>query len=123
MTDKKPNGTGQVTQDIKVRSAGRGSEQFTVQYKIGSTLDELVAQFGAETVGAKAAEKIIVNLQDYLRNNAKKGKTTAELQALADKWVPGVRAAGTSKADKAKDLFASLSAEDRAAIMQQYAPS
>lgn len=109
------------TTDIQVRSGGRGSDQLTVQYAIGSTLEELVAQFGEKTVAAKAREKVIVNLQDYLRNNAKKGKNVAELQELADKWVPGVRAAGTSKAEKAKDLFASLSAEDRKAIMAQFA--
>lgn len=109
------------TANIQVRSAGRGSEQLSVRYAIGSTLEELTAQFGDKTVAAKAREKIIVNLQDYLRNNAKKGKTVIELQELADKWVPGVRAAGTSKAEKAKDLFASLSDVDRKAIMAQFA--
>ncbi len=116
-----PNATPQAAAtDIQVRSGGRGSEQLTVQYKIGSTLDELVAQFGEKTVAAKAREKVIVNLQDYLRNNAKKGKNVADLQALADKWVPGVRAAGTSKAEKAKSLFESLSDEDRASLLKQF---
>ena len=117
----KSNGSAKATEVIKVRSGGRDSEQLSVNYKIGSTLDELVAQFGESTVAAKAREKVIVNLQDYLRNNAKKGKNAGELQALADKWVPGIRAAGTSKADKAKSLFEGLSAEDRKAILEQYA--
>ena len=108
------------TETVKVRAGGRDSEQYEVQYDVGRTLEELVAQFGEQVVAAKCREKVIINLQDYLRNNAKKGKA-GELQGLADKWVPGMRAVGASKAAKAQSLFDSLSPEDRAEILKQYA--
>lgn len=104
---------------VKVRAGGRGSSQMEVNYTIGSTLEELSAQYGDVMVAAKAREKIIVNLQDYLRGKAKKGVSTEELQGLAKKWVPGMRAAGTSKAEKASSLIAALSEEDRAAFIKQ----
>ena len=108
------------TVTIKVRAGGRDSEQHAVTYNIGNTLDELVAQYGKELVAAKAREKIVVNLQDYMRNNAKAGKV-AELQTLADAWVPGIRHAAKTPVDKAKTLFEGLSEEDRKAVLAQFA--
>ena len=116
----KKNGAAN-TVSVKVR-AGRDAEPQEVTYSIGSSLDELVAQFGEEVVASKAREKIIINLQDYLRNNlknpSKDGPT--DLQSLADSWKPGVRAPGKSKVDKAQNLLAALSPEERAAILEQY---
>jgi len=101
---------------IKVRAGGRDAEPVEVRYHIGSSLDELVSQFGDKLVASKAREKIIINLQDYIRNHAKKGSD--DLQGLADKWVPGIRAAGASKVEKAKSLFDSLSPEDKKALLE-----
>ena len=108
---------GTNTEVVKVRAGGRDSDQIEVHYDVGRSLDELTTQFGDVIVAAKAREKIIINLQDYLRNNAKKGVEGADLQALADKWVPGMRAPGASKAEKAKSAFEALSPEDRAAVL------
>jgi hypothetical protein len=110
---------GAETISVKIRAGGRDSAPMEVSFKIGSSLASLTAQFGEEVVAAKAREKIIINLQDYLRNHAKAGDNEVQLQTLADTWQPGMRAPGASKAEKAKNLFSQLSAEDRAAVLKQ----
>lgn len=109
------------TESVTFRAGGRTSQPITVTFSIGHTLDELVAQFGEAIVATKAREKLVINLQDTLRNAAKKGEP--DLQALADNWTPGSRVRGPrkSKSEKIESLFAGLSAEERRALMEKYA--
>lgn len=117
-----PVGNGADVETVTLRADGRNSAPIEVTFKIGRTLSGLTEQFSEAIVVGKAREKLIINLQDYLRNHAKKGIKGPQLQALADEWEPGVRLPRVSKVDKARKLFAELSAEDRKAFLEAPQP-
>lgn len=106
------------TATIAVRAGGRESEPVSVTHDIPRDLDSLVAKYSAEVVAGKAVEKIIINLQDYLRGKAK-SDPNADLQALADEWRPGIRSPrGKSKTEKAYSLLESMSPEEKKALLE-----
>lgn len=101
-----------------------GSNKVTVNYNIGSTLAELVAQFGEAVVASAAIDSIVIGVQALVRRHAAgtektPGKSQEEIQKIVDGYKPGVGATRKSPVDKVASLVSQMSAEDRAALLRQ----
>lgn len=110
----------EVTAQVK-----KSGKSVTVNYDIPEDLDGLRAKFGDEVVAGRAHGAIVIDLQAFLRRKLepKEGEaepSAADIQAAVAEWKPGTRAASgpkKSNAEKIGDLFANLSAEEKAKIL------
>jgi hypothetical protein len=97
-----------------------GGEPITIKFELDDTLDGAVKHYGEEVVFSRYQSALIIDLQSKMRTMIKAGKTEADIQAEADIWQPGVKSKGKSPAEKARDLFGRLSAEEREALLSEF---
>ena len=92
-------------------------EVVTANYEVPDKLADLIAKFGESTVESNAKAAIVIGLQAFGRRHI--DKTPAEIQTLFDAYHPDARAPGVKKSalEKATGALASMSAEDRAALL------
>ena len=74
---------------------------------------------GEDIVFSRYMASLIIDLQAYMRGAIKANKTPEEIQALVDAWKPGTKAKGKSPAEKMRDLFGKLSAEEREEVLAE----
>lgn len=91
----------------------------TISYDIPDTFSAFVGKYGEEYTLNLATAKLEHNVQSIVRQNIE--KSTAEVQALVDAWVPGTRTAGAKKSplERASAALAGMSADDLAALLEK----
>ncbi len=106
--------------EAKTTKGTRAGQVFTVNYDIPETLDEAKERFGEEVVYSNFRQSMTISLQSVMRGAIQADNATPEsVQEAADKWQPGVKRQGKSKAEKISDLFADLSDEERQELLSQ----
>lgn len=95
-------------------------------YKMPDDLDEAVKLWGAGVVWANAKAQIVIALQAKGRSMLTRMKdekpdpaSPADIQKAFDEYIPGDRAPAKTKTEKAKDLWAAMSPEERSAAMAE----
>lgn len=113
---------------VTVERQNSGCPPVTVEYKIGETIDELLAQFG-DTVSAVHLRRSILNsfgnhIRAIIDKGAELGLTYQQIIEEANKsaetWKPGRRRASKTPKEKVADLLAKLSPSERMAIFKDY---
>ena len=102
---------------------GKDGKPFSVDYKLGETVEELVKQFGEAVVVNNCRAAIIVALQGVIRGALAKNKKPEEIKELVSKWKPGSRQPATPPQEKLKAQFGKLDAETRKALLAELAKS
>ncbi len=91
------------------------------EYDFGDTIEEANAIFGADVVWAQAKRALVIAVQGHARGLLKSGKSVAEIQAALNEWKPGAPRAKADPIEKAREVWAKMSAEDRANLLREYA--
>jgi hypothetical protein len=99
------------------KKGGKASADFD----FGSDLDSMVEIFGENIVYKQALGALTVAAQGGLRSQFKQGKTPQQITEWAKTWKPGERKAGKSPREKLMEQLASMSAEERAALLREAA--
>ena len=108
---------------------GRGdtaSAPVEVEYNFGEGGDVagIVALFGEDIVKAHVVSSFTVAAQGFVRARMKAYADKNEaidakaIQKALSEWKPGLRVPGKSKAEKIKDEFGKMSAEERAELLK-----
>ena len=107
---------------IKVEAKLTDSEPVSVDYDFGDNLDEAVSVYGEEVVFSRYKAAAVIDLQAYMRNQIRAEKSEAEIRTAVSEWKPGVKqSSGKSKEERAREILGKLSAEERAAILAEFA--
>ena len=95
-------------------------EAVSVEFDLPTDVAGLVERFGEAAVASAAVDSITISVQALLRRHI--NKSTEELQMLVNEFKPGTRTRGPSKSplEKAMEALASLSPEDRKALLQKH---
>jgi len=88
--------------------------EVTVDYNFGADTAELVDKVGDAVVYNNAIGHILFTAQSIIRNMLAAGKTSAEIQAHFDKWIPGETPTRKTPAEKERDRLLKLSPEAQA---------
>ena len=99
-------------------------DKTTVTYDLPDSLEDLVERFGEQVIVNQAKANITIGLQNFIRSTSRPDKdgnvkTDEEVQAAVTAWMPGTRAPAKSKTEKAKELFAALTPEQRAELLAE----
>jgi len=92
-----------------------------VEYEIPGTIQECVALWGEEAVHSRFKAALVIDIQAMMRGYLKDTEklwSVEEIQADISAWKPGVKAKGKPVSDKVRELFAKLSPEERAALLE-----
>lgn len=97
---------------------------FDMPENVKEAIDHHTAQGlnGEDIVFSRYKASLIIDLQAFMRSHMKgdDAVTTSDaLQALVDEWKPGTKAKGKSPAEKVRDLFGRLSAEEREEVLAE----
>lgn len=104
--------------DGKVTNPGKTVGPMEVEFAIGSSVDELTKQFGAEVVANAAKGAIIISLQAFIRRHIEKGTSQADVQKEVNAWKPDVRTVSKQSAfEKASSSLDKLTPEERKALL------
>lgn len=107
---------------IKVEAKLTDGEPVAVDYDFGDNLAQAVELFGEEVVFTRYKAAAVIDLQALMRNMIRAQKTEDEIGEAVSEWKPGVRQLkGKSKEERARELLGKLSAEERAAILAEFA--
>ena len=105
---------------VKVEaSLPKEDKSAVIEYDFGENVDEAVEKFGEEIVFAHFKGSAVIALQGRMRSLLKAGKNVVE---ELKEWKPGIRTPGKSKVEKADELLAGLSEEEKAALLAKYGP-
>ena len=99
--------------------AGPEGPEISVNYEFGEDTKAMTELFGDKIVFDNARANMVVSLQGFIRSRAKRGDKPAEIQKAVAEWKPGTRVRGKSKAEKFKEQFESLSADEKKAMLAQ----
>ena len=100
-------------------SAGRGAEakKYTTNYDFGADMATSAKMFGDKVIYNAFMAKVVIDLQNLIRNAIKAGKTPAEIEVLVKAWKPGVKVSrGKSKYEKTLASVGDLTPEQLAAV-------
>lgn len=94
----------------------------TVNYDFPDTLEGLVDKFGSEIVYGKAMDSLVIDVQALVRRHLKGSekvppKSAEAIQEIVSEWVPGVGAVRKSPVEKVGALIASMTPEQKAALL------
>ena len=104
-----------VTAKTKLEDGSEGSA--SVEFEFGDTLEASVSIFGEQRVHDHFVRNAKIALQGYIARLLKAGKSQAEItKSVAEEFKLDGRKPGKSKVDKAADLFAGMSEEEKAAF-------
>lgn len=105
----------------KVTNPGDGvsAEPVTVEYDFGDNLADMTSKFGEDVIQSRARASLVIDLQSAIRRHINAGKSDDEITAAVAAWVPGVKAAAKSPADKLKALLDGKSDEEKLKILQE----
>ena len=107
---------------MKIEAKLTDSEPVSVDYDFGDTLAQAVEKFGEEVVFTRYKAAAVIDLQAYMRNMIRSEKSEDDIRSEVAAWVPGIRQSkGKSKEEKAREILSKLSAEERAAILAEFA--
>lgn len=102
--------------------APKTGRSFSVDYPMPEDLSGLVAKFGDKGVYDAAVDRLVVNIQNVVRNGLNKDEpvTDEELRDAALNYVPGQRAARETKSpfERVMAGLGNLTAEQRQALAQ-----
>lgn len=103
-------------------SQGRGAEakKVTVNYEFGADMAASAKMFGDKVVYNAYMAKVVIDLQNLVRNGIKAGKTPEEIKVQAAAWKPGVKVSrGKSKYEKTLANVQDLDEEQLAAVAKR----
>lgn len=109
----------QETKRMKITAkAPKLNKEATVEYNIGTTLEENAELFGADKVNTLFCEQLVVKVQSGVRKCLEGDK---DPQEWANTYVPGARMPSIEKSPLAAATAAvsKMSEEDRAALLAQ----
>ncbi len=90
----------------------------SAKFDFGEDINDMINMFGAETAFHQAKSSLKVAFQGFLRVLAAKGETQEGIDAEVANWTPpSGKPRGKSKLERAKELIAKLSDEDREALL------
>lgn len=117
------NGIARVKMSLmKIEAKLQGGEPVTAEYDVGDTLAEAVEKFGEDRVYSRYRAAIIIDIQAYMRGLLKQtdpGLNGEQIATLVGQWQPGVKARGKTGVEKASEIWARLSEEERAAFLAE----
>ena len=106
--------------DITIK-AGKGEEAKSVQvsYDLPTDLAGYVSKYGEEMTADFARRSVTLGIQALVRPLILEGKSTEEIQAHVNNWVPGVRGPRTQKSplERATAVLGNMSAEELAELL------
>lgn len=91
------------------------------EFNFGTDLAQMTSLFGAQAVYKQALGAMTVAAQGGLRSQFKQGKKQPEIDAWAKAWKPGERKQGKSPREKLMEQLASMTPEERAALLKEAA--
>ena len=100
-------------------SSGRGAEakKYTTNYEFGADMAASAKMFGDKVIYNAFMAKVVIDLQNLIRNAIKAGKKPEEIEALVKAWKPGVKVSrGKSKYEKTLAAVGDLTPEQLAAV-------
>ena len=65
-------------------------QEITVEYDFGDSLEDMKEKFGEEVVKSKVKQKLVIDLQAYVRGLLRAGKTEDEITEAVAAWKPGL---------------------------------
>ena len=73
-------------------SLGKGAEakKYTTNYNFGANTAESAKMFGDPVVHKMFLAKVVIDLQNLIRNGIKTGKKPEEIEASIKAWKPGI---------------------------------
>lgn len=106
----------------RIKSGDAAGREGTVELELPETTQEAVEKYGEDVVFSRFRAALIIDAQSYMRSQlGKESEPSAEeLQTALEEWKPGVRPAGKSTTEKASDLIAKLTAEERDELFAKY---
>lgn len=90
----------------------------TVRYDFGDNLDESIKLFTPDVVFHHFRQSATIALQSMMRASALGGETPAALTKKVAEWKPATAAPRKSKVERATDLAAGMSQEEKAAFLK-----
>lgn len=93
-------------------SAGKGAtaKKQTVNYEFGADMTAAAKMFGDKVVYNAYMAKVVIDLQNLVRNGINAGKKPDEIKALVVAWKPGVKV--SRKKSTYDKILASVTAGD-----------
>lgn len=102
----------------RITSGDHADKSATVNYTFPDSLSEAEQMYPDGVALNQLNSAITIALQSFIRVQLKKeGATEESIQAAVDAWKPSMRTPGKSKVEKATDLLAKLTAEERAELL------
>jgi len=106
----------------QVTKGTRANVPYTVKYDVPETVNEAITRYGEEIVYSRFAASFVIDLQAFMRGQIQKDEATPEsVQLAVTEWKPGMKKRGKSVVEKLQDMLASLSDEERAALLAEFA--
>jgi hypothetical protein len=112
----------EVTARVKMDDSDEEREA-TVSYDFGDSLPEAISLFGEDVVYKRYKGSATVDLQALIRRHLSgdKPKSPEEIQTIVDEWKPGTMRVRKSKSEKALELLAQMSEEEKAELLRELA--
>lgn len=99
-----------------------GAKSYTTNYDFGADMVASAKLFGDKVVYNAFIAKVVIDLQNLIRNAINAGKTPAEIEVLVKAWKPGVKVSrGKSKYEKTLAGVQDLDEEQLAAVAKRAA--
>lgn len=106
------------TKTLNVRKdEGSPARSYTMRFP--SNIDEAIKTWGPENCFSLLASAATVRLQSVARGAMEAGKKPEEITTQLNGWKPTARAAGKPKHQRAAELLAALSPEERRALLAE----
>ena len=112
----------QVTAQLGQSHADKPGHSASVEYPAldAADLATLVSSFGDDAVFNHAKRSFIVSLQSFIRSQIEADKTPEEIQEAINDWKPGQKRPGKSPQERAQELLAKMTPEERQRLLQEY---
>lgn len=105
----------------KVTKGDRANVEYTIKHDVPETLGEAVSRFGEEIVYSRFLASYVIDLQAFMRGQIAKDEFTLDkMQEAVNNWRPGLKKRGKSVTEKLQEMLASLSEEERAALLAEF---
>lgn len=107
--------------EVTVTATKKGQPEYEATYSFPETLDEAIAQFGADVCLSHVNGSVKIALQGAMRRGIDAGKNDAEVQMMVKSWKPTLASQRTGKTAKEKFMatFAKMTKEDQQAIIDR----
>ena len=103
----------------KVTEGGEVAAEAAVEYNLPDNVQGYVDWAGEPVILSKLHQKIVIDLQAYMRGLIRAGKNDEDIAQAVANWKPGMARPGKSKKEKVKDAFHKMSADEKREMLAE----